>query len=248
MRARSPVRAAALVVAGVASFAGAARAQPEELQVVALETRSGDALLFVVDSRNLRIAVYRHQPERPLTLEAVRHIEYDLRFAQFPRRQNPSVAEVRDATADARPRAAATIAGLVDTQLELAALHESAEKAAPSGAEPPTWRGIPLRKRQEQLEREVVRARLTLLDSSGGPAALRAALLEELTTREADVAVRIRHREEVRAALPDDHGGAHVIEGQLEELRTLRARLAALRAREQGPDSPAAGDDGASGR
>ncbi len=58
----------------------------------------GTDILFVIDSRATRLAVYEYKGGR-LRLAAVRNMEYDLRFNEWPEgMQKPSVREMRDQT------------------------------------------------------------------------------------------------------------------------------------------------------
>lgn len=55
-------------------------------------------VLFVVDTRSTRLAVYEYKDGR-LTVGAIRNIEYDLRFNEFPgKKQTPSVKDMKDAS------------------------------------------------------------------------------------------------------------------------------------------------------
>ena len=53
-------------------------------------------VLFLLDSNQTRLAVYEYKDGR-MTLGAVRNIEFDLRFNEFPgKKQTPSVKEMKE--------------------------------------------------------------------------------------------------------------------------------------------------------
>jgi hypothetical protein len=54
-------------------------------------------VLFVIDSKSMRLCVYRLQGD-VLNLISVRNMTYDLKFEEYPGNSKPSVAEVRDKT------------------------------------------------------------------------------------------------------------------------------------------------------
>ncbi len=59
-------------------------------------TSQGHDVLFLVDSRSSRLAVYEYKGGR-LTVGAIRNLEYDLRFQEFPgKKQNPSVRDMKE--------------------------------------------------------------------------------------------------------------------------------------------------------